>query len=77
MAQQVTADPCLLTARQAELLQLIVDGKSTKQAARELGITTKTVHNHLHVIYTKLQTQTLTHAVVQAARLGIIDLRDG
>lgn len=76
MAHQVTADPCPLTVRQAELLQLIVDGKSTKQAARELGITTKTVHNHLHVIYTKLETQTLTHAVVQAARMGIIDLRE-
>ena len=77
MRHQTLDDPCPLTPRQAELLQLIVDGNSTKQAARELGITTKTVHNHLAVIYSKLHTQTLTHAVVEAARRGIIDLRGG
>ena len=47
---------------------------STKQAGRHLGITTKTVHNHLNAIYRKLDAQSLTHAVLSAVRLGIIDL---
>ena len=45
--------------------------------ARELGITQKTVHNHLNAIYRRLDTQSLTHAVLSAVRLGIIDLGDG
>lgn len=34
----------------------------------------KTVHNHLNAIYRKLDTQSLTQAVLSAVRLGIIDL---
>lgn len=72
-----TADPNLdlLSTRQTEILQMIADGLSTKQVARELGITQKTVHNHLNAIYRRLDTQSLTHAVLSAVRLGIIDLR--
>ena len=64
----------LLSSRQIEILQAIADGMSTKQAARHLGITTKTVHNHLNAIYRKLDAQSLTHAVLDAVRLGIIHL---
>ncbi len=65
----------LLSERHIEILQLIADGMSTKQAARELGITQKTVHNHLNAIYRRLETQSLTHAVLSAVRLGIIEIR--
>jgi DNA-binding NarL/FixJ family response regulator len=64
----------LLSERQVEILQVIANGLSTKQAARHLGITTKTVHNHLNAIYRKLDAQSLTHAVLSAVRLGIIEL---
>ncbi len=72
-----TVDPSieLLSTRQIEILQMIADGLSTKQVARELGITQKTVHNHLNSVYRKLDTQSLTHAVLSAVRLGIIDLQ--
>lgn len=65
----------LLSERQVEILQVIANGLSTKQAARHLGITTKTVHNHLNAIYRKLDAQSLTHAVLSAVRLGIIELQ--
>jgi DNA-binding NarL/FixJ family response regulator len=64
----------ILSDRQVEILQMIADGNSTKQAARALGITQKTVHNHLNATYRRLDTQSLTHAVLSAVRLGIIDL---
>ena len=67
-------DEPLLSSRQVEILQLIADGHTTKQAARELGIAQKTVHNHLNGVYRRLDTQNLTHAVLSAVRLGIIDL---
>jgi len=66
--------PDILSDRQVEILQMIADGNSTKQAARSLGITQKTVHNHLNATYRRLDTQSLTHAVLSAVRLGIIDL---
>jgi DNA-binding NarL/FixJ family response regulator len=68
-----TAEP-LLSDRQVEILQAIASGSSTKQVARQLGITQKTVHNHLNAIYRRLDTQSLTHAVLSAVRLGIIEL---
>ncbi|MEM9562070.1 MAG: response regulator transcription factor [Actinomycetota bacterium] len=73
-AQKQSANQDLLSDRQVEILQAIADGMSTKQAGRHLGITTKTVHNHLNAIYRKLDAQSLTHAVLSAVRLGIIDL---
>ena len=64
----------LLSARQVEILQAIANGATTKQVARELGITQKTVHNHLNAIYRKLDAQSRTDAVVRATRLGLIAL---
>ncbi len=75
-ATRAKANEALLSDRQVEILQAIADGMSTKQAGRYLGITTKTVHNHLNAIYRKLDAQSLTHAVLGAVRLGIIDLNN-
>ncbi len=72
--EQPVKDEPLLSDRQTEILQSIADGFSTKQVARELGITQKTVHNHLNAIYRRLDTQSLTHAVISAVKLGIIEL---
>lgn len=69
-----SAPGSLLSERQVEILQAIADGATTKQVARQLNITQKTVHNHLNAIYRRLDTQSLTHAVLSAVRLGIIEL---
>ena len=71
---EVGTEDEVLSERQAEILQSIADGHTTKQVARELGITQKTVHNHLNSIYRRLDAQNLTHAVLSAVRLGIINL---
>jgi DNA-binding NarL/FixJ family response regulator len=63
-----------LSERQVEILQRIADGLTTKQVARDLGISQKTVHNHLNAIYRRLDTQNLTHAILSAVRQGIIQL---
>lgn len=73
-AEDASATEDLLSDRQVEILQMVANGYGTKQVARELGITQKTVHNHLNAIYRKLDTQSLTHAVLSAVRLGIIHL---
>ncbi len=73
-AQADAAQEPMLSQRQVQILQLIADGRTTKQAAREVGITQKTVHNHLNAIYRRLDAQSLTQAILSAVRLGIIDL---
>jgi DNA-binding NarL/FixJ family response regulator len=73
-AEDAAATEDLLSERQVEILQKVANGYGTKQVARDLGITQKTVHNHLNSIYRKLDTQSLTHAVLSAVRLGIIHL---
>lgn len=66
----VDFDP--LTERQVEVLQHYANGRTTRQVAGVLGISTKTVQNHLNGAYRALETQTLTQAVLVAARLDLI-----
>ena len=67
-------DEPLLSDRQIEVLQLVANGASTKEIARTLFISQKTVHNHLASIYRRLDTRNLTQAVLSAVRLGIIEI---
>src|SRR6516225_7116101 len=46
-AVSVTAAAISLTARQAEVLELVTGGVPTKQIARYLGISVRTVQDHL------------------------------
>jgi DNA-binding NarL/FixJ family response regulator len=63
-----------LTPRETEILQLIADGRSTTDVARELFISPKTVKNHLAAIYAKLDARDRTQAVVTGVRIGIVKL---
>jgi len=63
-----------LTERQREVLQLLVQGKSTKQIATELGISSTTVRNHVANLMAALDVHTRLQAVVVASRAGIADL---
>jgi two-component system, NarL family, nitrate/nitrite response regulator NarL len=59
-----------LTRREAEILDLIDDGMSNKQIARELCIEVATVKNHVHNILRKLQVSRRSEAaaVVRSSR---------
>ncbi len=52
-----------LTSREYELLHLLSQGLLYKEIARELGITTGTVKQHIHKIYEKLQVNNRTEAI--------------
>jgi len=45
---------CSLTAREQEVVRMIVQGFSSKQIAPALGISVHTVYNHRRSIYEKL-----------------------
>nr|MBA3728878.1 response regulator transcription factor [Actinomycetota bacterium] len=57
----------LLTSRQAEILQLIADGLSSRTIADRLHVSHQTVRTHVQNILTRLS----THTKVQAVTLGI------
>ncbi|HEX6394284.1 MAG TPA: response regulator transcription factor [Acidimicrobiales bacterium] len=55
-----------LTAREREVLTLLADGTTNKDIARMLGISLKTVQNHVSRILDKLQAADRTQAVLRA-----------
>ena len=63
-----------LTPRHVEILQQLAAGCTPTEAAEELGITIKTLNNHLGVAYRRLGTRNVTQAVLTAVRQGIIQL---
>lgn len=56
----------LLSAREDEILQLLVRGLSYKMIASELNITLETVRSHIKKIYKKLQVNSATEAAFKA-----------
>jgi DNA-binding NarL/FixJ family response regulator len=60
-----------LSPRQADVLRLLIEAKSTKIISRELSISEATVKTHLAVIYRKLGATSRTQAVVTVARMGL------
>jgi len=68
------ATDALLTPRELQVLAALADGASNKAIARRLSISFHTVKFHVAAILTKLDAQTRTEAVAQAARLGLVML---
>jgi len=71
-AQQLRPD---LSARELEVLELIVHGDSNKQIAYDLKIAEHTVKNHVRNIFGKLGASDRTQAATTAIQRGIIHLR--
>lgn len=63
-----------LTARQREILQLVAEGKSTKEIAFALDVSVKTVETHRTAIMERLGIRDLAGLVVYAIRNGLIDI---
>lgn len=62
-----------LSPREREVLQLIADGLSTKQAATRLDISESTVKTYLRTLFDKLGATHRAHAVALALRHRVID----
>ncbi len=61
-----------LTKREIEVLTLIAQGCSSKEAAEALFVSKRTVDFHLANIYDKLQVNNRVQAFRAATRLGLI-----
>jgi len=61
-----------LTAREAEVLTLVAEGRSNREIGRTLFLSEATVKSHLVHIFTKLGVGSRTAAVARARELGAI-----
>ncbi|MGI6329825.1 MAG: helix-turn-helix domain-containing protein [Bacilli bacterium] len=62
----------ILTKREKEIFELLVLNKSTKEIAGQLGISEKTIRNHISNAMQKLDVKGRAQAVVELIKLGEI-----
>ena len=67
-------DKFILTKREKEVFTLLVNNKTTKEIADTLGISEKTVRNHISNTMQKLGVKGISQAVVELLRMKIISL---
>lgn len=73
LADRRTRPPTVeLTAREREVLRLVVDGLANKQIARRLGISEKTVKGHLTNLFQRIGVADRTQAALWAERTGVL-----
>jgi DNA-binding NarL/FixJ family response regulator len=61
----------VLTAREREVLQLVVEGKTNNQIAEDLKVSIKTVESHRHTIMLKLDIKSIAELTKFAIREGL------
>jgi|SRR5689334_4276503 DNA-binding NarL/FixJ family response regulator len=69
---QQKARETTLTARQREVLQLLAEGKTMKEVATQLGISTRTTESHKYEIMRQLGIQTTAELIRYAVRIKLV-----
>ena len=68
------ANPANLTARQLEVLELMVRGLSNAEIADRLYVSKKTVEHHVSAVYAKLEVPSRPKAIAAAIDRGIVEI---
>ncbi len=68
--READASLASLTARERDLLELIAQGRDNTQIAASLGLSAKTVRNHITNIFAKLEVESRAQAIVLAREAG-------
>ena len=63
-----------LSPREREVLQLMAQGRATKEIARDLGVSVKTVETHRRQIMEKLELYSVAELTRYAVREGLVSL---
>jgi len=64
-----------LTARERQIMSMVVRDNSSKQIARELGISPRTVEHHRAHIMKKMNAASLNELVIMSVMCGVLELR--
>ena len=65
-------DPGALSERELEILQVLAEGKSTKEVAEKVFLSEETVKTYLKQIFRKLGVRDRTEAVAEGFRRGLV-----
>lgn len=65
-------DPAALSQRELEVLQVLAEGKSTKEIAETVFLSEETVKTYLKQIFRKLAVRDRTEAVAEGFRRGLV-----
>ena len=61
---------CILTKREKEVFILLIDGYNTRDISNKLGISEKTVRNHISNVIQKLDANSRVGAVLELIKLN-------
>ena len=64
-----------LSKREIEVLKLVAVGMFNKEIGKKLGISERTVKNHMSSIFKKIDSSDRTQAAVFAIRNGLVDVK--
>jgi DNA-binding NarL/FixJ family response regulator len=73
-SEEVDSIRSLLTSRELEVLQLLAEGKPTKQIALNLSLSIKTIESHRIRVMQKIDVNNIADLTRYAIREGIISL---
>ena len=59
-----------------EVFSLLVKNYTTKEISNELGISEKTVRNHISNVMQKLEVTSRTSAVIELLKLNLFEIND-
>ncbi len=65
----------ILTPREKEIFELLTLNKSTNEVAQNLGISEKTVRNHISNVMQKLEVKSRYNAVIELIKLGELKIK--
>jgi DNA-binding CsgD family transcriptional regulator len=70
-SEETRASPAGLTARQTDVLRLLVQGHTNAEIARELVLSVRTIDSHVAAVLAKLGARDRRDAAARAAELGV------
>ena len=68
------SNPCVLTPREREVIQLVAEGKTTKEIATALNLSVKTAETHRTNLMRKLDLHSIADLTLYAVRNGIVQV---
>ena len=71
-SQSPHTNPSVLSSREKDVLDALIEGHSTKNIADKLFVSTHTVRFHLHNIYVKLHVNSRAEAVAKALKNRLV-----
>ena len=65
----------IITKREKEIFQLLIENKSTKDSSNILNISEKTVRNHISNVMQKLDVINRSNAIIELIKLNEINIK--